>query len=205
MRGRITHIFSAKVLVTFVATILLALGICFIGVGRMVALAADTAVASNTEGYYVKNFTAAEFNTYKETETYPKLTSEDGNDSQDWLFAGWYQDDACEKAYGTATTSIADTSATVYAKFVLAEIMTVKCQVTPGTDKDSQKTNMRLISTTDSAEYIGVGFDVVYKGKTTPCSTSTLYKRVSATDDGMESGYSPVAFSQKSEYFFSLL
>lgn len=212
MKERLFHKFSGKFAVAFMILLLFAVGGCYIGTDSSVAMAAESAVTlySNTETmeeYYVKEFTGTQFNTYKSGNTYPKLGAGDCANAQDYLFAGWYQskndNGSCGTAYGEETTEL-DASATVYAKFVPSGVLTVKCQVTPDTDASTEKTNMRLVSTTDSHLYSAVGFDVVYKGRFTNCYTDTLYKRISATDDGMASGYSPNAFDETSKYFFSV-
>lgn len=210
MKTNLLQKISVKLVAAFISIALLITGVCYIGIEGNVVQAAtlETAVTANGEGYYVKDYTGAEFNAYKNESTYPKMVTEKDDDVQEWLFAGWYQekDDTngtCKKAYDSATTAVGE-DATVYAKFVPASVMAVKCQVTPGTDVDSEKANMRLISTTDSADYIRMGFHVVYKGKTLDCYTTTLYKRVAASDDGMECNYSANAFDIASNYFFAV-
>jgi len=212
MKERLFHKFSGKLAVAFMILLLFAVGGCYIGTDCSVAMAAESTVTlysniETLEEYYVKEFTGTQFNQYKAENTYPKLGADDCDNPQDYLFAGWYQsknaNGSCEAAYGEDTTTL-DASMKVYAKFVSSGVLTVKCQVTPDTDASTEKTNMRLVSTTDSHLYSAVGFDVVYKGRFTNCHTDTLYKRISATDDGMASGYSPNAFDETSKYFFSV-
>ena len=210
MKKNLLQKISVKLVATFISIALLITGVCYIGTEGNVVQAAtpENAVTANGEGYYVKDFTGAQFNAYKKEGTYPKMVTETDDDVQEWLFAGWYQEkdttnETCKKAYDSAITTVAE-DATVYAKFVPASVMAVKCQVTPDTDADSEKANMRLISTTDSADYVKMGFKVSYKGRELDCYTTTLYKRVAASDDGMECNYSANAFNTASNYFFAV-
>ena len=131
------------------------------------------------------------------TYTYPKPTT---TGKEDWVFAGWYQEETCENPYKASALSQV-TSA--YAKFVPAEVLSVKCQVTTGTDEYTDKTSMRFISTIDSTNYSEVGFEITSNGKTHTFSSTNVYKRINSVTSGLECGFSPVAFDTESEYFMT--
>ena len=197
MKKRLIHKFFEKSVATIIAIGLILVGVCFLETDVNVVSAAEDATLKE-DGYYVQKFSASEFQGYRAADgnhTYPKLSGE-----PDWLFAGWFRDEACTTSVGKVTTVSTD----VYAKFVDADLSYIKCQVTPGTDVTSEKTNMRVISTLDSNRYSGAGFYVTYKGNTQTCSVSTLYSRLSATDDGMACGYSPIAFNENGKYFSAI-
>ena len=83
--------------------------------------------------------------------------------------------------------------------------MNVKCQVTAGTDKNTENpVNMRLVTSVDSLNYKEVGFEVFYNGATEPIKvkTSTVYGRIVASDEsGVDYNYNPKIISTASEYF----
>ena len=129
-----------------------------------------------------------------ENMTAPKPTTEG---KETYIFAGYFAEETCE------TPITETTSEKVYKKFVPAEIMSVKAQVTKGTKIDSDKTDMRLVTTVDGLDYKEVGFDVYFNGATTPVNakTTTVYNRIVAADNGNAFGYSPEAFNADSDYF----
>ena len=116
---------------------------------------------------------------------------------ENYIFAGYYAEATCENPITEST------DATVYKKFVPADIMSVKAQVTAGTTEDAAKTDMRLVTTVDGLNYKEVGFDVYFNGSKTAVNakTTTVYKRIIAADSGNAFGYSPEAFSTDAEYF----
>ena len=82
-------------------------------------------------------------------------------DSFGYLFAGWFKtdNDASANAITASTTGIAN-DATVYAKFVPAYVMSVKCQNLSTTTTSSSSTSIRLLSSLDSPRYSAFGFRV---------------------------------------------
>ena len=106
--------------------------------------------------------------TITENMTAPKPITE-GKES--YIFAGYFAESSCE------TPVVKSTDMVVYKKFVPAEIMSVKAQVTKGTTSETVKTDMRLVTTVDSLNYKEVGFDVYFNGATTPVNakTTTVY------------------------------
>ena len=83
------------------------------------------------------------------------------DDSYGYLFAGWFtkEEDASENKITASTTGIEDETI-VYAKFVPAYVMSVKCQNLSTTTKDSTSTSIRLLSSLDSSMYSEFGFHV---------------------------------------------
>ena len=132
--------------------------------------------------------------TITENMTAPRPTKE-GKES--YIFAGYYKEKTCE------TPVRGDTNEVVYKKFVPADIMNVKAQVTQGTKNNTPKTDMRLVTTVDGLNYKEVGFDIYYDGASKPINlkTTKVYKKISAAKGGNEFAYSPNAFDLDSEYF----
>ena len=151
----------------------------------------SVAYAANSADYFTETQDGL---TITENMTAPMPETE-GKES--YIFAGYYAEETCE------TPVKASTDAVVYKKFVPAEIMNVKAQVTKGTNGDTAKTDMRLVTTVDGLNYKEVGFDIYFDGATNPINVKTtkVYKKIFAAKDGNEFGYSPNAFDLDSEYF----
>jgi len=208
MRGQKSQSLLKNLVASFIAIALLVSGAFFFGADGNVVLASDseaTTVNKNTDGYYVKPYTAEQFASFRgDTYTYPKLTVAEGSDYQEWLFAGWFTDEACTTA-NAIESSVKTVTGNVYAKFVDADLSYIKCQVTPGTEQNSELAHMRLISAVESNDYSGTGFYITYKGRDPRrCPSTTVYRRLSATEDGMECAYSPIAFNEDAEYLSAI-
>lgn len=120
-----------------------------------------TGVTSNIEYVPVK-FSVCKTYIGVEPNIVPEYTElSDKSDSFGYLFAGWYKgdSDASANKIPNNDTSIADDTI-VYAKFVPAYVMSVKCQNWSTTTANSVSTNIRLISSLDSNMYSQFGFRV---------------------------------------------
>ena len=118
-----------------------------------------------------------------------------------WLFAGWYTDNACEKesALGNSVTSDA-----AWAKFVPADILSVKAQISAGTFYDSPDAYIRFVTTVDSLNYARVGFDFIIEGEERLGRDSkTVYEFLYAIGNtGKKLNYTPGnIFHSMSQYF----
>ena len=198
-----SHNLMKNFIAGFIAVALLVSGVCFFGTDSGLVMASDSKVKTEDGGYAVKSYSATDFVKFRgDTYTYPKLTAADGSDYQEWLFAGWFTDETCKTSVGSDAKTA---EGNVYAKFVDADLSYIKCQVTPETDVDSEQAHMRVISTVDSKYYSETGFYITYKDRgAKKYPTDNVYRRLSATEDGMECGYSPIAFNEDAEYLFAL-
>ena len=123
-----------------------------------------------------------------------------------YIFAGWYTDNTCTKAIAPESTV-----ATAYAKFVDADILSVKVQVRLDENNalpdESKGTDMRFATTVDTADYQKVGFHVVCEeyGIDKFVETTKVYKKLYKV--GQTSGeldtVLPTEFSPVSEYFLT--
>ena len=133
----------------------------------------------------------------------------ESNKYSDYLFAGWYTDEKALIASASGETG-------AYARFVPADVLSVKVQVTNGLVTDTSineyrnKYVMRFVSSIDSLDYKNAGFEITYKeGESTITRTNTTttgFKRIDSTTGSTEKGmdlyeYSPKVISTKSEYF----
>ena len=106
-----------------------------------------------------------EISEYREgTFSAPTPKSGDGTEFKGYLFAGWFQDQACTNALDSTTASEG-----AYAKFVPEEILDVKAQISSGLiDKDATNDSegaIRFVTTVDSLRYSEVGFKIAIDGQ----------------------------------------
>ena len=172
--------------------ILVFAGVCFFGVAKCDVLAAEATDSSFVSVEYT------DLASYRTNNDIKAPTYTDGK--IEWIFAGWYQDKACTKAY----TNISASTASAYAKFVPADVLSVRLQLTAGTTESSPTTNMRLVSSVDSLNYRYVGFEIYYKGATKPVTVKAtkVYERIVASaESGVDYNYSPKVLDVESQYF----
>lgn len=81
-----------------------------------------------------------------------------------YLFGGWYN----ETKNGEVTTYTAikndtakESASAIYAKFVPAYVLSVKCQNFAGTGAETTATSMRIVSSVESLNYKKIGFDLI--------------------------------------------
>ena len=131
--------------------------------------------------------------------TAPKPTEEG---YEDWIFAGWFKDKSEDNAIASTTKT-----GTRWAKFVPAEVLSVKCQVADGTTAEQEgNSKMRIISSIDSKRYNKVGFDIVVEGRDKPIhyESTSIAKSIVARNEGVDYNYSPNIFDLKSNYFITV-
>ena len=119
---------------------------------------------------------------------------------EEWVFAGWYSETSCDK--GEAITSGIPEGNYAYAKFVPAELLSVKCQALLNSDM-LERSQLRLVSTVDNLQYKDVGFEIQMKGKKPiEYSTETVYKSITTSDEiQVEFSYAPTDFHPMAQWF----
>ncbi len=120
---------------------------------------------------------------------------------EEWVFAGWYSDESCKKEY--ALSSEAKTGK-AYAKFVPAELLSVKCQTLAGTTEDRENTQLRLVSTVDNLQYESVGFDIQIGEKKIQYKSQKVCKEIKATETSnskVEFDCTPKDFHAMADWF----
>lgn len=135
---------------------------------------------------------------YKTNATAPKPVKKE---YKNWLFAGWYTDAACKTEVDSTVQS-----GTYYAKYVPEDVLSVKCQVSNDTSATAGTSNLRMVSTVDSAAYNKVGFKVEVNGYSAEeYETKTVYKKIVASDEsGVSYDYDPTIFQGMSKYFMTI-
>ena len=138
----------------------------------------------------------------------PKYTEVDEN-GVGYLFGGWYAKNDNTYTPIENETDLSE-AATVVAKFVPAQTLSVKCQNWAGTDASSDKVIIRVVSGTDSKNYQEFGFNVskIDGGKETAFPqfpTYTVYRKFnyydSATDTEPDTYKPSDLFGNSAKYF----
>ncbi len=148
-------------------------------------------------------YTAEEFATYRSADGHTAPTY------KNYLFAGWYTEPTCselENAVLSSATTVEEE--TVYAKFVVRDILTVKAQISEELLDNNLKNDgtgkIRFATTVDTLNYSQVGFKISYDkdGNGTPKeqvkANKTVYSTLNAIGDVT---YQPTDFSKASTYF----
>lgn len=99
------------------------------------------------------------------------------NEDYGYLFGGWYTKDGDK--YDCILKGDPVNADEIYAKFVPAYVLSVKCQNFLGATEND--TDMRIVSSIDSLNYKGVGFDLL---KITKKSDGTFESKVTLGTDG---------------------
>ncbi len=120
---------------------------------------------------------------------------------KEWVFAGWYSDESCGENKAVKTGVPEGNYA--YAKFVPAELLSVKCQTLLGS-KDLDSTQLRLVSTVDNLQYESVGFDIQMGEKTFHYESKKVCKEIKVTETSnsqVEFGCTPKDFHAMANWF----
>ena len=109
---------------------------------------------------------------------------------EDYLFAGWYEEQECLNALPSSKKE-----GSAWAKFVPAGVLSVKSQIQY--IDATGKYNMRIVSTLDTLNYGAVGFKVQYHngsqyGSVKNVLCKEVYTRIKATaQSGVDYKFSP--------------
>lgn len=124
-----------------------------------------------------------------------------------YVFAGWYTDAECKTALSSSVVGDAAAGVTAYAKFVPDGVLSIKAQVTGGTNYASETADFRFVTTVDSTRYQSVGFDVVIGGVNYNCESTTVYYRMYAvgSDSTVMKSYTPDVFDEASKCFMACI
>lgn len=112
-----------------------------------------------------------------------------------FVFAGWYTD-----AEMTQPLSEDVTTGYAYARFVDAQMLSVKCQITEGTTADSETTDLRLLTGVGGLDYRYVAFQVSWNGMSMKLICDRGYEQLIADDKTISS---TAVFGTEAVYFMS--
>ena len=137
-------------------------------------------------------YDADAFAGYRANLTAPTMTN--------YVFAGWYADEACT----TALTANA-VEEVAYAKFVDANVLTAKAQVTAGITDATDKADIRFVTTVDTLNYKEVGFYITIgdadQGKKAPEKVYSSLYIVGKDSNEVDTEITPDEFCKTSKYF----
>lgn len=109
---------------------------------------------------------------------------------QGYVFGGWFADAELTKPLEDTVTE-----GYAYAKFVDAQVLSVKWQVTD----NGSAGDLRLLTSVDTLSYDQVGFSVTMKGKTGEIKTTRVYERIRM--DGWWLRDPASVFGEEANYF----
>lgn len=98
-----------------------------------------------------------DYSQYKEDNADKKLIPE--CQTAGYVFGGWFTKSETEDKY-TPIEEMSKASGTIYAKFVPARVLSVKCQNVAGTNSNSGNAIMKVVSALDTLNYQSYGFEM---------------------------------------------
>lgn len=125
-----------------------------------------------------------------------------------YVFGGWFeknQDGTYSALKKDNLTNDSVQSITAYAKFVPADVLSVKTQLATETTDGTTKAFLRLLSTTDSPDYQKVGFEYQLGSKTVAEKEMTkIYSAIRPSNSSTSILYPNTSFVETSNYFIAL-
>lgn len=135
----------------------------------------------------------------------------------DYLFGGWYADSDCtvpvkseSELEAVRDYDLGDADGNAYAKWVPASVLGIKAQNVAGVKEDSEKANMRLITSVDSLDYKEVGFKVEINNNSANAideRSTKVYDKLFYTPSGSSETLQAAAkdmFGSSAKYFATL-
>lgn len=173
--------------------------------GADVAQAADTATDTTATSH-------VEHLIYVDDNTVPVCNE---TEYEDYIFAGWYSTELCTDDQ-ILTSSQLEADKPYYAKFIPADVLSVKCQIPYNFKPSDTSTNLRVMTTLDSVMYSDVGFDFYKYDAATESyvkldtykysddeENNKLYRKITATQNGEAYNYSANMFDISSVAYFT--
>jgi hypothetical protein len=111
-----------------------------------------------------------------------------------YVFAGWFTDPELSQPLCKNVKT-----GSAYPKFVDADVLTVKYQITSGTTANSSKTDLRLLTGIDSLNYSNVVFEVTVEDQSSQLACTAVYEKVIAGGMGKQSA--AAVFGGDAKYF----
>ena len=162
-----------KIVAMMMATVMIVAGIV------LIPKQTDAAVVTDTITY----------EKYDDVSTYTTATPKKAPIKEGYVFGGWYSEEQ-ENAFITEEDIASVTSA--YAKFVPAQVLSVKAQNMAETDANTEKTYVRVMASLDSTNYQKVGFDIWLSNKKQlfkdggPLETDQIYRGLMVGDNPVD-------------------
>lgn len=138
--------------------------VMLVGVSAVSAKAGEPQEESGTspivyESYTIDEFKKGGYDKEGAGAPEPSATTKE-KCSQGYVFGGWFTSEKEDVYSPVLKSNKGSVSGTVYAKFVPAYIMSVKCQNIAGTSENDETATMKFVSATDSSNYADYNFKV---------------------------------------------
>lgn len=114
------------------------------------------------------------------------------------IFAGWYLDAAMTKPLGKNTVT-----GYAYAKFVDAQTLTLKYQLTADVSAESASSDLRLLTGVESLNLSGMWFQVTFNGNSQKLNCTKVYSQILI--NGQPSGAASRYFGSDADYFAAFI
>ena len=205
-----------KIVIVALLTVMLFIGVLYVAdVNGADAYAADATTTYDVtpENVDYKLIKYSDISAYRVQDATNQLYTgvisipDEYSEGKEWLFAGWYTDITLSSSVSIDATTYNN----AVAKFVSADVLSVKCQTSKSTTPESPDTVLRCVSSVDSLKYNRIGFDII-----TPDADGNLdYENIPEKSDNKVGvriyadaeedayTYSPKVVDTESEYFFS--
>lgn len=149
---------SMKIIVSSVVAIAIVVTGSFVtSVGAKASEATEAETISSVQ--YLEYGDQFDYASYLEGNMAPEYKGDDAA-GFGYLFGGWYIKNGDNYTAIKETADLPEDRSTVVAKFVPAQVLSVKCQNWAGTDAESDKVVIRVISAVDSKSYSKYGFKI---------------------------------------------
>lgn len=139
---------------------------------------------------------------YTDVSAYRSASGKTAPEYEGYLFAGWMKKDGDKYVPIKESEEI---TGSAYAKFVTEDVLQVKAQITSETGAETPSTNLRLVTTLDSEDYLQTGFVVTANGKTLTLPITDVYETITAKDAGDSVSYEPTYFCEESKLFATVI
>ncbi len=132
---------------------------------------------------------------YRQADNFTSPVAPDG-----YVFAGWYADESCAPETALDATTV---SGSAYAKFVDAKLSEVRAQISASTTAESEKADIRFLTSVDGLNYSKIGYKITAKGSTKEVGNNSVYKQLTVTLlEGESFDLAPdQVFGQQANYF----
>ncbi len=187
--------FTKKIVTGLLVAALTVSGVSVMGAGVKAAEAQGT--ETTAEGIKYVPSTMADYWSAEEKNA-PEM--------ENYVFAGWYQKDG-EKFAALKEADITAPAADAYAKFVPAQVLSIKAQIDAKTSKEGAlrdtAASIRLVSGVDSTNYQKVGFRVLLANQKDlgTLETTKLYNGLKVSAEATKTYEANQLFGSAAKYF----
>ena len=184
----------------FRSALALIISVTILPLGNLVSYAEEETSNVVSEGIVAATITQSDYTQHIANETLPSKAG--------YLFAGWYTDSTFADVLTKSEGAQLSEDATVCAKFVDGDVLTVKAQVEIKEDGAKEKADIRFVTTVDSLDYQKMGFKIIISDRegVKDRDSRTVYRQlyqIGETSEDALDVISPKSFSEASTFFYT--